>query len=228
MTIPIFVGYDVRESVAYHVFCQSIIDSTTIPVAFHPLSLKSLSSEYMETHEDGSNAFIYSRFLVPHLMGFKDWALFADGDMVCIGDIVRLWAMRDETKAVMVVKHDYQTKHKVKYVGTSMETINPNYPRKNWSSVILWNCAHPANAVLTPDYVMESTGKNLHRFEHLTDDLIGALPKAWNWLSQEHGPSHDAELVHFTLGVPGIKHYEDCQQASHWFNALEGVNHVEV
>jgi lipopolysaccharide biosynthesis glycosyltransferase len=228
MTIPIFVGYDVRESVAYHVFCQSILDSATIPIAFHPLSLKSLSSEYIETHEDGSNAFIYSRFLVPHLMGYKGWAIFADGDMACISDIARLWDLRDETKAAMVVKHDYQTKHKTKYIGTSMETINTNYPRKNWSSLILWNCGHPANAVLTPKYVMASTGKTLHRFDHLQDDLIGSLPEVWNWLSQEQGINRDAELIHYTLGVPAIEHYYDCPHASYWLNALEGVNHVEI
>lgn len=227
-TVPIFVGYDVRESVAYHVFCQSVIEHSSINVAFHPLALKALNSEYVETHEDGSNAFIYSRFLVPHLMNYKGWAIFADGDMVCVGDIARLWNLRDNDKAVMVVKHDYQTKAREKYIGTSMQTVNQNYPRKNWSSVILWNCGHPANAVLTPLRVMDSTGRMLHRFEHLTDDLIGSLPKTWNWLSQEQGPNPEAQLIHYTLGVPGIKHYENCDQASFWHACLEAVNFVET
>jgi lipopolysaccharide biosynthesis glycosyltransferase len=227
-TVPIFVGYDARESVAYHVFCQSIITHSRIPVAFHPLTLQSLRSQYVETHDDGSNAFIYSRFLVPHLMGYKGWAIFADGDMVCRGDIEWLWNLRDESKAAMVVKHNYQTRHQRKYIGTSMETVNTSYPRKNWSSLILWNCAHPSNAVLTPGYVMTQTGKTLHRFEHLKDEEIGELPKVWNWLSQEEGPKNEAQLIHFTLGVPGIKHYADCAQASYWFEALEQVHHIQT
>jgi len=226
--IPIWVGYDVRESVAYHVFCQSVIDHSSANVAFHPLALKSLHSVYDETHEDGSNAFIYSRFLVPYLMGFKGWAIFADGDMTCLGDIAELWKLRDNDKAVMVVKHDYQTKAKEKYIGTSMQTVNQNYPRKNWSSLMLWNCAHPANSVLTPLRVMDATGRMLHRFEHLTDNLIGSLPKAWNWLSQEEGENKDAKLLHWTLGVPAIKHYADGPQAEHWHKALEAVNFVET
>jgi lipopolysaccharide biosynthesis glycosyltransferase len=228
MTIPIFVGYDVRESVAYHVFCQSIIDSATEPVAFHPLTLRSLKGQYDETHDDGSNAFIYSRFLVPHLMGYKGWAIFADGDMVCRGDIAELWNLRQDKFAAMVVKHNYSTKHKRKYLGTSMETINTSYPRKNWSSVILWNCGHTSNAMVTPKYIETSTGAMLHRFQHLKDEEIGALPASWNWLSQEVGTNDDAKIIHYTLGVPGIKHYSDCEQASYWFSALEQVHHIQT
>jgi lipopolysaccharide biosynthesis glycosyltransferase len=227
-TVPIYVGYDSRESVAYHVFCQSVISNSTVCVAFHPLVLKALREQYVETHDDGSNAFVYSRFLVPHLMGYQGWAIFADGDMVCLGDIASLWALRDETKAVMVAKHNYQTKENRKYIGSSMETVNTNYPRKNWSSVILWNCAHPKNAILTPGYVMDSPGKTLHRFEHLTDDEIGELPKTWNWMPQEQGANNEARLLHYSLGVPGIKHYENGPQSHHWFEALEQANHIQT
>lgn len=226
--IPIFVGYDTRESVAYHVFSQSIIDSASVPVALYPLALKSLSGMYRETHDDGSNAFIYSRFLVPYLMDYKGWAIFTDGDMICLGDIAELFALRDEKYAAMVVKHNYQTKHKEKYLGTSMRTVNVDYPKKNWSSVILWNCGHPSNSMMTPKYVMDSTGTMLHRFQHLKDEEVGELPIEWNWLSQEFGENPKAKIIHFSLGVPGIRHYANDPQASHWFNALEGVNHVEI
>lgn len=226
--IDVWIGYDTRESVAYHVFSQSIIYSATVPVALHPLSLKALLGHYTENHTDGSNEFIYSRFLVPYLTGYKGWAIFADGDMICIGDIAELWGLRDDKYAAMVVKHDYTTKHSQKYIGTSMQTHNTTYPRKNWSSVILWNCAHPANATLTPQYVMESPGSVLHRFKHLKDEEIGSLPVEWNWLSQEAGENPQAKLIHFSLGVPSIKYYDDCAHASHWHNALKGVNHVEI
>ena len=225
--IPIWVGFDQREAVAYHVFCQSVIQNASEPIAIHPLALHMLK-DYTETHRDGSNAFIYSRFLIPHLQGYSGWAIFCDGDMVCLGDIAELWGLRDDTKAVMVVKHNYQTKQKRKYIGTSMETINVDYPRKNWSSVMLWNCSHPSNALLTPHYVMANPGSNLHRFKHLGDDEIGELPKEWNHLVDEQETNLDAKLLHYTLGVPGIKHYKDCGRAQGWLKAHDAMNHIDA
>ena len=146
--INLFVWFDPREAVAYHVFCSSIIQNTSVPVQITPLVLSQLK-EFNETHDDRSNDFVYSRFLTPYLTDFKGWAIFADGDMVCQGDLKELIDMADPSKAVMVVKHDYQTKATQKYLGN----INEDYPRKNWSSVILWNCEHPKHKILTPDFV---------------------------------------------------------------------------
>jgi len=222
--IPIFVGLDPRETAAYHTFSQSVINHSSQPLAFSPLALHLLQG-YDETHTDGSNAFIYSRFLVPHLMGYKGWAIFADGDMLCRYDIADLWNRQDDDKAVMVAKHNYTTKHKMKYIGTSMETHNMDYPRKNWSSVILWNCGHPANRALTPEYVMASTGSKLHRFEHLKDKEIGDLPLEWNWLAEEYEPK-DAKLIHYTLGVPVFKEYANSPYADEWFKAFYQTSSV--
>ena len=227
-TIPIYVGYDNRESVAYHVFCESVLAHSTSPVRFHPLVLRSLRGAYLENHNDGSNEFIYSRFLVPHQQDYKGWAIFVDGDMVVQDDITKLWGLRDESKAVMVVKHNYATKHPMKYVGTSMETHNRNYPRKNWSSVILWNCAHPSNSVITPEFVMDHDGTYLHRFSHLKDEEIGELPKEWNWMSQEFGPNKEASLIHYTAGIPGIAFYSTGPDVQPWFDALDGVNNIQL
>lgn len=210
-TIPIFVGFDQREAVAYHVFCQSVIERATLPLRFTPLSQAGLRG-YVERHTDGSNAFIYTRFLVPHLMGFDGWALFADGDMVCRADIAELWALRDPTKAVQVVQHDYRTKAHVKYLGNK----NENYPRKNWSSLILWNCAHPAHRALTPEFVQSQPGSFLHRFSWLEDGDIGALDPAWNWLAIEYDDNPAAKLVHYTLGTPCFKDYRDTAMAGLW------------
>ena len=107
--IKLMVGFDQRESIAYHAFCQSIIQHSSVPVAFVPLAINTLK-DYKETHSDGSNDFIYSRFLTPYLNNFEGWAIFADGDMICQGDIKELWNLRDESKALLVVKHNYQTK----------------------------------------------------------------------------------------------------------------------
>jgi lipopolysaccharide biosynthesis glycosyltransferase len=209
--IKVFIGFDPREAVAYHVCCNSLIRHSSAPLSFTPLALNNLSS-YQEMHSDGSNQFIYSRFLVPHLMNYSGWALFIDGDMILRDDIANLWALRDESKAVMCVHHNYKTKAPVKYLGSR----NQDYPRKNWSSVVLWNCAHPANRAVTPEFVQEATGAQLHRFTWLTDDQIGQLPIEWNWLPDELGPNPEAKLLHFTLGTPCFHEYADSPMAAEW------------
>ncbi len=211
--INLFVGFDPREAVAYHVFCNSIIQNTSVPVQITPLVLSQLQ-EFNETHDDRSNDFVYSRFLTPYLSDFKGWAIFADGDMICQGDLKELIDMADPTKAVMVVKHDYQTKATQKYLGN----INENYPRKNWSSVILWNCEHPKHKILTPDFVSKQTGKFLHRFSWLDDQDIGELPLEWNWLASEYRVNREAKLIHFTLGTPCFKDYKNSDMADIWYH----------
>ena len=209
--IPIFIGYNPREAVAYHVCANSIIRHASQPVAIIPLALN-LFQDYTETHTDGSNQFIYSRFLVPHLMGFKGWAIFIDGDMIVRGDIVELWNLRESDKDVMVVKHDYKTRMTEKYLGAK----NEDYPRKNWSSVILWNCSNHPIQRLTPAFIEKSTGAELHRFSWINDDRIGELPPEWNWLPDEYGSNPDAKLLHYTLGTPCFHEFATTNMADEW------------
>jgi lipopolysaccharide biosynthesis glycosyltransferase len=209
--IPVFVGYDPREAIAYHVCVNSIIRNSSQPVAIVPVALN-LFQDYSETHTDGSNHFIYTRFLVPYLCDFTGHAIFIDGDMIVRGDIAELWAMRDASKDVQVVKHDYKTKMPVKYLGAK----NEDYPRKNWSSVILWNCNSFPNRKLTPEFVQQSTGSFLHRFSWIDDDRIDELPPEWNWLPDEYGPNADAKLLHYTLGTPCFQEFADTPQGNEW------------
>lgn len=211
MSLQIFIGYDPREAIAYHVCSNSIIRHSTKPVSLNPLALNNLQS-YKETHTDGSNHFIYSRFLVPYLMNYKGWAVFIDGDMILRDDINKLFSMRDESKAVMVVKHNYKTKMNKKYFGVK----NENYPRKNWSSVILWNCGHKLNRTVTPEFIQNSTGAQLHRFTWIPDEFIGELPIEWNWLSDEFGINNDAKLIHYTLGTPCFHTFSTSPMADEW------------
>lgn len=205
--IQLFTGYDPRESIGWHVFAQSVIDRKEL------VSITALQGQ----QRDGTNAFTYERFLVPYYCGFSGWAIFADGsDMLLRSDLSELWAMRDPFKAVQVVRHDYKTKHPRKYVGTEMEAHNGDYPRKNWSSLILWNCGHFHNRCLTPDFVAEKAGSFLHRFDWLLDDRIGPLPKEWNWLADEYGGNEQAKLLHYTAGIPGFETYKAAPMAEEW------------
>jgi lipopolysaccharide biosynthesis glycosyltransferase len=209
--IPVFIGYDPREAIAFHVCANSIIRHSSQPVQIIPVALN-LFRDYTETHTDGSNHFIYTRFLVPYMMQWQGHAIFIDGDMIVRDDIARLWELRDHSKDVQVVKHNYKTRMPIKYLGSK----NEDYPRKNWSSVILWNCNSYPNRKLTPDYVMKATGAELHRFTWCTDDRIGELPPEWNWLPDEYGANPDAKLLHYTLGTPCFHEFADTPQGSEW------------
>lgn len=226
--VRIYCGYDPRESLGYHVFTQSILDKASIPVEFIPLHKPML--ENFDGQRDGTNAFIYSRFLVPYLQNYRGWAIFADAcDMVVCEDIAKLWNIREQyafNKAVCVVKHDYKTKHPRKYVGTPMEADNLDYPRKNFSSLILWNCNHSANMRLTPEVVRDSPGSFLHRFQWLSDDQIGDLPAEWNCLVGEQDCSLPY-LAHYTLGSPGFSGYKNCALAEHFHRAKKHALNME-
>lgn len=218
MTINVFVGFDQLEAIAYHVFCQSVLEKSTSLINFTPLAHQNLN--FFKNHDDGSNKFIYSRFLTPFLNEYSGWAIFADGDMVCNHDITELWNLKDPSKAVQVVKHEYKTKKTVKYLGNK----NEDYPRKNWSSLVLWNCEHPANKILTPEFIQDKPGSFLHRFSWLDDRQIGELPIEWNWLAIEYPNNPAAKIIHYTLGTPCFKEYSTTSQADIWQQAYKKTN----
>lgn len=218
MTINVFVGFDQLEAIAYHVFCQSVLEKSTSLINFTPLAHQNLN--FFKNHDDGSNKFIYSRFLTPFLNEYSGWAIFADGDMVCNNDITELWNLKDPSKAVQVVKHEYKTKKTVKYLGNK----NEDYPRKNWSSLVLWNCEHPANKILTPEFIQDKPGSFLHRFSWLDDSQIGELPIEWNWLAIEYPNNPAAKIIHYTLGTPCFKEYSTTSQADIWQQAYKKTN----
>jgi hypothetical protein len=215
-TIRVFIGWDPRESAAYHVCSQSIIENASRPISIHPLS-----SSMFNVPRGGSTDFTLSRYLIPLLCKYQGWAIFIDGDMVLDIDIAGLWQWKEtfEEKAVAVVKHDYQTQHKQKFIGTAMQSPNTDYPRKNWSSVVLWNCAHPKHRVLELPYVATAAPSYLHRFGWLDDADIGSLTPGWNYLVGENPPSA-AHLYHYTLGVPGMKYYADSYGSWKWHQTL--------
>lgn len=225
--IPIYYGFDPREEVGSHVFVSSVLHRSSWPVSMVPLHADLFTSFYPATLRDGSNAFTYTRFLIPFLQDYKGWTIFADGaDMVCQADIAELWALRDEYKDVMVVGHDYQTKHPRKYVGTSMEADNRDYPRKNWSSLMLINCHSAAWRRMTPEVVTKWSGEDLHQFRFIDESRIGFLPKEWNWLADEYGPNPQAKLLHWTAGIPAFPRYSSAPHADDWAAAACKITHA--
>ncbi len=221
-TARIFIGFDSKEVVAYHVLAQSIIEHASTPVAFSPIVLSHLQGLFTrERNALQSTEFSFSRFMVPYLSGYEGWSLFVDCDMLARADIAELWSLRDERFAVMCVKHDYQPKTETKFLGQTQT----KYQKKNWSSVMLFN--NRRCRALTPDFVNTATGLELHQFKWLDgDDQIGELPSAWNHLVNEYDYRGDAKLVHFTDGGPYFDEYRNDDYAEEWFATRERVLHV--
>ncbi len=219
----VFIGFDTKEVVAYHVLAQSILENSSMPVEFSPIVLKNLDGIFTrERNNLQSTEFSFSRFLVPALSNFEGWSLFMDCDMLMRADIAELWKMRDDRYAAMCVKHDYVPKIETKFLGQTQT----KYEKKNWSSVILFNNAKCK--ALTQEYVNSATGLELHQFKWLgNDELIGELPREWNWLVNEYEYNENAKNVHYTDGGPYFDEYRDCDYADEWFAARERTLFVQ-
>ncbi|TSA41417.1 MAG: glycosyltransferase [Betaproteobacteria bacterium] len=210
--IRVFIGYDPREAVAFSVLAYSIHARSSQPVSITPLMLSALQGVMTrERHPLQSTDFSFSRFLTPYLSDYSGWSVFMDCDMLMLDDIASLHALRDERYAVMVVKHDHVPKESRKF----LDQPQTPYPKKNWSSVMLFNNARCR--ALTPEYVNAASGLELHQFKWLgNDDLIGALPERWNHLVGYNPLRKDVSLVHYTLGGPYFDEYRDCEYAEEW------------
>lgn len=223
--LKVYIGYDSREQKCYDVAAHSLLWHASQPVCVTPIDLlrnemwgllrrprKTVNGQMFDTLSDApmSTEFAISRFLTP-LLAQKGWALFVDSDVVFLDDVAKLFAFADPRYAVMCVKHGEQVGEGTKMDGQQQTT----YVRKNWSSVMLFNCEHPANYGLGLAMLNQRPGRDLHRFCWLFDDYIGALPAEWNWLVGVQPKPAVPKLAHFTLG-------------GSWFNDWKGAEHDDI
>lgn len=193
----VHVGFDSRHREMYDL-CTGSIRHYCKDAVIKPNSSSNVPAYNRPSKDNESTTFVYSRFYIPYCSFWSGWAIFCDGDFLWQDDVTKLWEQRDDRYAVMVCKHNYESKIKTKAFGHVQE----NFPRKNWSSLIMWNCAHPSNQVLTPEYCNSAEPKQLHRFLHLQDKEIGGLDLRWNWLVDEYDYTESAGALHFTNGGP--------------------------
>jgi len=234
--IPIFIGYDPRERAATNVLIDSLYQHSSVPLAITPLVTPQLEEQGLYTRQRDakqSTAFSFTRFLVPHLMGYQGWAIFMDCDMLCRADIAALWAQRDERYAVLCVQHEHMPSETRKFLGE----VQSAYPKKNWSSLMLMQCERCT--VLTPELVNSASGLELHRFHWLAGDHeIGAIEGGWNHLVAVQPPpptSENAEdsgseppMLHWTLGGPWFREQRRMggELAAEWFAARDDAMHL--
>ncbi|MDA9823942.1 hypothetical protein N9C56_15895 [Paracoccaceae bacterium] len=223
--LNIYIGFDEVETTAYHTLAHSIIEHASGPVRISPICSKHYKKFFnRKRDEKQSNDFSFTRFLVPYLNNYEDAAIFMDCDMMLRTDIFQVLNDLDPDNAISVVMHDYTPSDTVKYLNN----VQYAYPRKNWSSFVVWNCAHPKNRTLTPEFVEKATGLALHRFTWLEDDEIGELDVRWNWLVGDYiDPPVDVKNVHWTLGGPYFEEYSQVDFSSEWFKMNKRMNYCK-
>lgn len=214
--MKVFVGYDTREDITFQVCEYSILKHQPVAEVI-PINQKDLrdSGIYNRPKDNlGSTEFTFTRFLVPYLSNYQGWAVFVDCDFVFTEDVSQLFDMANDRYAVMVAKHEYSPPEGYKMDGQRQLP----YPRKNWSSMILWNCAHPSNKQLDLKTVNEQTGQYLHRFQWLKDEEIGSITHEWNWLVNWYKEPKDGvpKALHYTEGGPWFRDYRNCEYSYVW------------
>jgi hypothetical protein len=213
----IFIGWDSREPEAYDVAKFSLERRASVPVSVVAIKVEELRARGLYRRDKdplASTEFTYSRFLTPALAGFSGWALFCDCDFLWLGDVAGLLDYTRTPKAVFCVQHDYQPSDTVKMDGA----VQTAYPRKNWSSLMLFNCEHPSVRQLTPDVVNRESGAYLHRMQWVADEEIGSLPVEWNWLEGwNKKPARGTPIgVHFTRGGPWFANWQNVDYGDLW------------
>jgi hypothetical protein len=219
----VFVGVDDCEMISYHVLADSIMRHASEPVAVIPIKLSNLAGLYLREHDSRqSNEFSFSRFLVPFLCNYYGTALFMDCDMLVRTDICELFkqaSSRQGAWSVMCAKHDYTPKNTVKYLGNTQHS----YPRKNWSSLMLFDCERCLE--LTPGAIKEQSAAWLHRMKWASSG-IAELELEWNWLVGEYDYNPAAKILHWTVGGPWFEQYENCDYSDEWYVAMRRALNV--
>lgn len=210
----VFIGWDSREVVAYDV-CKFSIESRTKGATIEPLKQNDLRENKVYTRpvdQLASTEFSLTRFLVPYLSDYKGISFFMDCDFLFLEDIEELIKIIDLSKAVSVVKHNYEPDDKIKMDGK----IQHYYPRKNWSSLMVFNCEHPSNKKLNLQLVNNETPQYLHRLSWLKDYEIGEIDHTWNYLVGWYKDIEKPKAIHYTEGGPWFNKYIDCDFSKEW------------
>lgn len=215
----IYIGWDSSQEIAYDVLEYSILKhSKVLKSNIYPIKLHQMRSwiGFERPHDPlQSTEFTYTRFLVPHLMGYEGLAIFMDSDMLALGDVAELFELPMKGFALRVVKHDYRPE-----IGRKMGILDRHqspYPRKNWSSLMLMNCSELK--CWTKEVVEEQTGAWLHRFQGIPDEKIGEIDgETWNVLDRY---DEKTKLIHYTEGGPWLAGCEKHPYGDVWFRYLD-------
>lgn len=217
----VFIGYDSSQDAAAHACRRSIVaQDTTVHVEYIKRSdLLENGLYWRQDHEYESTEFAFTRFLTPYLKGYYGYALFCDSDFIWRCSPRELLERVDPLDAVTVVKHNISPEQ------LKQEKMNGKkqvwYPKKNWSSMMLFNCNHPKTRSLTPEVVSESPASYLHGLEWTWDASVGEVDKTYNYLVGYYNDRIDPKVLHYTDGTPLHAGYENCEFAEEFMKYVQ-------
>ena len=225
--LRVYVGYDSREDEAFAVAAKTASAYGCVVLPIHEDTLRSAGLLTRPLDRRGgmwdlvsdapqSTEFAVSRFFVP-LLAHAGWCLAVDCDVVFLRDPRELFELADDSKAVHVVQHPPLVDDGIKMDG-QQQTL---YPRKNWSSVVLWNVSHPANRRINLTMLNQWPGRDLHAFGWLADSEIGELPLEANWLVGVQPKPARPMIAHYTLGGPWLPEWTPREDDHIWTKASE-------
>ena len=209
--VRLFIGHDSKQSAISDTCRLSIQDHSDIRIETIHLSSLEAGGLFWRQQAEGSTDFAFTRFLTPYLKGFYGYAIFCDSDFIWNCDPLDLLDLIDPMKAVSVVQHNIQKDQikPFKMYGQKQSW----YPRKNWSSLMVFNCDHPFTKRLTPHTVSESPAGYLHEFQWCDNKSIGSIPHTYNYLVGYYNDISDPKAVHYTDGGPWHTGYENVEFA---------------
>ena len=157
--------------------------------------------EYTRDYANQSTEFTYSRFLIPYLENYEGFSIFLDDDILFEGSILPMFYFMNPDDAVACIQYDFDKYAETKFNGEK----NVSYPKKLWSSLMIFNNGHEDCKKLTPEIVNTETGKYLHQFEWT--DKISEIPE---WFVYTEGHAYTDKIwrplaVHYTRGGPWIE-----------------------
>jgi len=214
--LKIFIGWDSKEDAAYQACKKSLQLHSSMPLNIIPIKQQELRQKNVYTRKKdplSSTEFTFTRFLVPQLNNWSGWALYIDCDFIFLDDVKKLFDQADDRYALMCAQHNYEPTSKLKMNGKNQHI----YPRKNWSSAILFNCSHPSHKQIEVNNETKD-GKWFHRFGWLDDSEIGRISHEWNWLVGWYREPEDGipKALHYTEGGPWFEEYKDCEYSEEY------------
>ena len=218
----VYIGYDSTnygQEIAYRI-CRRSIENHNSDVEISPIKLKDaqgISGFNREVDSKQSTEFTYTRFLTPFLSRYTGYSLFCDSDFLWRCDVTETLDFISPWNPVSCVQHEYaECPSKTKMDGLKQEW----YPKKNWSSLMLFNCDHRDCKSLTPSVVSNQSPKYLHRMEWAEDESVGAIPWDYNYLVGYYSFTEKPRALHFTDGGPWHKDTVDVEYADEWLSYL--------
>lgn len=211
--VNIYLGYDSSHSEVFDVAKKSILDSVErtksggecheffndYQVEVKKLDINAIP-EYTRDYANQSTEFTYSRFLIPYLENYEGFSFFIDDDYIWRYSPMSLFYFLDPDNALACVQYDFKHHDETKMGGEK----NVSYPKKLWSSMMIFNNGHEDCKRLTPEMVNNASGQYLHQFQWTNQ--ISKIPHAkiaTEGYEDKMEVSHHA--VHYTRGGPWIK-----------------------